>query len=93
MNDIFLDKWGIPGAIIIALSSLIVWFIRQTRKDNEKNNSEMLKQMQDMLKTHREERKEWKESDDKKFEEITKISKEGASILSGLKTLIENRKV
>lgn len=93
MNEIFLDKWGIPGAIIIALSSLIVWFIRQTRKDNEKNNSEMLKQMQDMLKNHREERKEWKESDDKKFEEITKISKEGASILSGLKTLIENRKV
>ncbi len=43
-------------------------------------------------KRHKEERDEWRKTVDKQFDEQNKNIKENTSILSGLKTLLENRR-
>ena len=42
-------------------------------------------------KRHKEERDEWRKVMEKQGDEMNKTSKENTSILSGLKTLLENR--
>lgn len=43
-------------------------------------------------KRHREERDEWRKSNEKQADEMNKNIKDNTSVLSGLKTLLENRK-
>lgn len=76
MSDILL-KYGILGVVVLGLASYII-------------RIEM---------RHAKERKEWNEKDEKNFERVNKITdesnkvlRENTNILSGLKTLLENRK-
>lgn len=43
-------------------------------------------------KRHKEERDEWRKADEKTKDEMNKNIRENTSVLSGLKTLLENRR-
>lgn len=43
-------------------------------------------------KRHKEERQEWKQTIEKQFDEANKTTRENTSVLSALKTIIENMK-
>lgn len=71
------EQYGIVGLVIAGLGAYIV-------------------KIEDR---HRKERKEWRESEEQKFKEVKEINKEtntvlreNTNILSGLKTLLENRR-
>lgn len=70
-------QYGVLGLVVIALATYIM--------RNEQ--------------AHRKERKDWRESNDKHFDRMNEVTdennkclRENTSILSGLKTLLENRK-
>lgn len=45
-----------------------------------------------LMKSHKEERKEWKKTIEDQFKEHNQVMRDNTSILSGLKTLLENKK-
>ena len=75
MNDWL--QFGLPGIVIVGLSSLLKVVWDRLTKIEER---------------HREERREWENKSDERARETNNVIRENTNILSGLKTLLENRK-
>lgn len=87
MTDTFL-KAGVLGAGLIALAWFIMYLMKQHRAERK-----------EWMEKQEAERKQWLETQEKQFDrmndvtdESNKVLRENTNILSGLKTLLENRK-
>lgn len=75
--ETILEKYGLPGIFIIALIVALKWGAGMFQK---------------MLADHKAERDEWKKSNERLQDDANKNIRENTNVLSGLKTLLENRK-
>lgn len=83
-----LEKYGIPGIMILLLLGAfkIGWdFIKDLMKQHKIEREEAENQ-------HRLERENWNRINQHQLEESNKAINRNTDILSGLKTLLENRK-
>lgn len=76
MNEIFL-QYGLIGAIVVALGMYIIRIESRHKKERDDWRNMQEKQYERM---------------EKRDDESNRISREHISILSGLKTLLENRR-
>lgn len=87
MTDTFL-KAGVWGAAITGLAAFIMYIMKQHKAERK-----------EWRETQEAERKQWLETQEKQFDRISdvtdesnKVLRENTNILTGLKTLLENRK-
>lgn len=79
MQDIFL-KYGISGAVIVALS----WYILRIEDRHRKERKEYADRMMEQEKRNQ-------EVTGKMFDKMIESTDKNTNILSGLKTLLENK--
>lgn len=80
MTDLLKD-YGITGICLAILAAYFAFIEKKRGKERE-----------ELEKAHREERKEWRATIEKQFEEQARNTKENTSVLASLKQMLENRK-
>lgn len=86
MDDIFL-KYGLPGAIIFALSTFVYKLIDWHRKDRAEWHEQYDKQVEESRKLQEQQFDRLGELTD----ESNKVLRDHTNVLSGLKSLLENQ--
>lgn len=79
MNE--LVNYGVLGIVLIVFA---IWYAKK-----DKQHSEEREKMENL---HRQEREDWNRINQRQLDETNRNIKENTSILSSLKTLLENRK-
>lgn len=82
------EKYGIPGVIATVAIATISWcvvFIKGLLKEHKEER-------ESIERNNRAERDDWKRTIERQNEESNRNIKENTNVLSGLKTLLENRR-
>lgn len=86
--ETILEKFGLPGIIIVILIIAIKWgagFVKDLMKDNKAEREEQENQ-------HRKERESWNVINQRQLEETNKNINRNTDVLSELTTLLKSRK-
>lgn len=86
--ETILEKFGLPGIIIVILIIAIKWgagFVKDLMKDNKTEREDQENQ-------HRKERESWNVINQRQLEETNKNINRNTDVLSELTTLLKSRK-